>query len=167
MKATEAVADLLRTDLKWRRFFKRCCEAGAFRLRAQAWQFRSGLSERRVRADLEDVRTALLVVAGKTLPDTPAGRAAAGVSDWKDHPLDCECQDCSATMPRHVAPRGGPGETEIPAERDGRKARFPNTQCEAARADAKLAATGVVQTAGQAFGIAREHFGRDEIGASA
>lgn len=155
MKATEAVADLLRTDLKWRRFFKRCCEAGAFRLRAQAWQFRAGLAERRIRADLEDVRTALLVVAGKTLPDTPAGRAGAGVSDWRDHPLDCECQDCSATMPRHVAPRGGPVETEIPAER------------EAARANAKLAATGVVQTAGQAFGIAREHFGRDEIGASA
>ncbi len=157
MRATDAVADLLRTDLESRRFFKRCCEAGAFRLRAQAWQFRAGLADRGIRADLEDVQTALLVIAGKTLPGTPAGRAAAGVSDWRDHALDCGCQDCSATMPRHVAALPGlaPDEAEpTDAER------------ERAAADAKFAATGVVQSARQVFGIARG-FGRDEQGASA
>jgi hypothetical protein len=150
MRATDAVADLLRSDLKWRRFFKRCCETSAFRLRAQAWQFRAGLAERGIRADLEDVQSALLTIAGKTLPNTPAGRTGAGVSDWRDHALDCECQDCSATMPRHVQ---APPHT-APVEHG------------TAAADAKMAATGVIQTERQAFDVARDYFGRDERGAA-
>ncbi len=103
MKATAAVADLLKTDLVWRRFFKRCCDIGTLRLRAQAWQFRTGLAERGIKADLEDVRAALLVIAAKTLPNTPAGREAAGISDWREHLMACECQDCSAGTPRHAS----------------------------------------------------------------
>ncbi len=74
MTTTRVVADLLRTDLVWRRFFKRCCALGAFRLRAQAWQFRVALAERGVMADLEDVQDVLHMLASKTLPASPAGR---------------------------------------------------------------------------------------------
>ena len=74
MTPTNAVADLLKTDLVWRKFFRRCCELGTFRLRAQAWQFRAGLAERGEKTDPEEVREALLEVAAKALPGTPAGR---------------------------------------------------------------------------------------------
>ena len=36
MSARKAIADLLRENLEYRRFFKRCCETSALRLRSQA-----------------------------------------------------------------------------------------------------------------------------------
>jgi hypothetical protein len=72
------LADLLRADPEYRRFFKRCCRLGTFRLQAQAGQFNERLVERRVKASTADVRDALVVLATKTLPATPAGRGEAG-----------------------------------------------------------------------------------------
>ncbi len=51
-------------------------------------------------------------------PDTagPPGKLPPKVAgDWRDHPLDCECDDCCATTPRYVSLR--PGATAPPAER--------------------------------------------------
>jgi hypothetical protein len=72
MNARQALADLLRESLEYRRFFKRCCETSAFRLRAQAWQFREELRDRGHEVDREDLEDALLMLARKVLPETPA-----------------------------------------------------------------------------------------------
>jgi hypothetical protein len=74
MSAERVVADLLRESPEWRRLFKRCCESGTERLCAQAWQFRDELGQRDEwleRAALED---ALLTLARKVLPGTPAAQ---------------------------------------------------------------------------------------------
>ena len=70
---TRSIADLLRESAEWRDFFRGCCEAGALRLRSQAWQFRDELRDRG-RGDLAlvAVEDALLAIARKVLPDTPA-----------------------------------------------------------------------------------------------
>ena len=39
MNARRALAELMKTSPEYRDFFRRCCEAGNVRLRAQAWQF--------------------------------------------------------------------------------------------------------------------------------
>jgi hypothetical protein len=71
MKATTAVADLLRDSDEYRAFFRRCCETSADRLTSQAWQFGEELERRDVVVDLEDLRDALLTLARKVLPDSP------------------------------------------------------------------------------------------------
>ena len=72
--ATASIAELLKASPEWRRFFKACCEAGALRLRAQAWQFRDELRERGKEAALQEVEDALLTIARKVLPKTPAAQ---------------------------------------------------------------------------------------------
>jgi len=79
VKATAAIAQLLRDSAEWRAFFRGCCEAGALRLRSQARQFRNELGERDRAAGAEafalsEVEDALLTIARKVLPDTPAAR---------------------------------------------------------------------------------------------
>jgi hypothetical protein len=82
---TASIAELLKASPEWRRFFKACCEAGALRLRAQAWQFRDELRERGKDVALQDVEDALLTIARKVLPKTPAAQWdpewAAGLID--------------------------------------------------------------------------------------
>jgi hypothetical protein len=71
MKATTAVADLLRDADEYRAFFRRCCETSADRLTSQAWQFGEELERRGVVVDIEDLQDALLTLARKVLPDSP------------------------------------------------------------------------------------------------
>ena len=84
MSARKAIADLLRDSLEYRRFFKKCCETSAFRLRSQAWQFGDELLDQGERFSLEDLEDALLTIARKVLPDSPAakwdGEWAAGLT---------------------------------------------------------------------------------------
>ncbi len=77
MRATAAIAELLRSSEEWREFYRSCCETGALRLRAQAWQFRAELRDRGLAGHgeplaLADVEDALLEIARKVLPETPA-----------------------------------------------------------------------------------------------
>jgi hypothetical protein len=74
MSAERVLANLLRESPEWRRFFKRCCEAGTERLCAQAWQFRAALRERGEWVGREDLEDALLALARKVLPETPAAQ---------------------------------------------------------------------------------------------
>lgn len=74
MNVRQALAALLRDSLEYRRFFKRCCETSAFRLRAQAWQFREELAHRGHIVSSEDLEDALLILARKVLPETPAAQ---------------------------------------------------------------------------------------------
>jgi hypothetical protein len=83
--ATASIAELLKASPDWRRFFKACCEAGALRLRAQAWQFRDELREHGKDVALQEVEDALLTIARKVLPMTLAAswdpEWAAGLVD--------------------------------------------------------------------------------------
>ena len=72
MSARKAIADLLRENLEYRRFFKRCCETSALRLRSQAWQFEDELQNRGQRFANEDLEDGLLTIARK------AARLAGG-----------------------------------------------------------------------------------------
>jgi hypothetical protein len=74
MNARRALAELVKTSPEYRSFFRRCCETSAFRLRAQAWQFREELAERGHVVDSEDLQDALLMLARKVLPKTPAAQ---------------------------------------------------------------------------------------------
>jgi hypothetical protein len=74
MNARQALTHLLRESIEYRRFFKRCCETSAFRLRAQAWQFKEELHDRGHEVDRENLEDALLMLARKVLPDTPAAQ---------------------------------------------------------------------------------------------
>jgi hypothetical protein len=72
--ATAALAELLKASPEWRAFYRQCCEAGALRLRAQAWQFRDELRDRGKDVALQEVEDALLTIARKVLPRTPAAQ---------------------------------------------------------------------------------------------
>jgi hypothetical protein len=72
--ATASIAELLKASPEWRRFFKVCCEAGALRLRAQAWQFRDELRDRGNEFALQEVEDMLLTIARKVLSKTPAAQ---------------------------------------------------------------------------------------------
>ncbi len=92
-----ALADLLRESTQWRAFFRECCEAGALRLRAQAWQFRDEISEREERRyPLQDVEDALLVAARKALPGTPGAR-------WDPLWAGELCADALSRLAEHFA----------------------------------------------------------------
>jgi len=71
MKATTAVANLLRASHDYRTLFRQCCQTSAERLGSQAWQFRNELRDRGVVVELEDLEDALLILARKVLPDSP------------------------------------------------------------------------------------------------
>jgi hypothetical protein len=89
VSATAAVAKHLKASPEWRRFYRQCCEAGALRLRSQAWQFRDELRERGAWFELEEVEDALLAIARKVLPRSAA---AQWDPDW-GHQL---CKDALA-----------------------------------------------------------------------
>ena len=83
--AHQALIELLKASPEWRRFFRQCCETSALRLRSQAWQFRDELLERRgERFSTEALEDALLTIARKVLPESPAaawdGQWAAGLT---------------------------------------------------------------------------------------
>jgi hypothetical protein len=70
--ATASIAELLKASPEWRRFFKASCEVSALRLRAVARQFRDELRDRGKDVALQEVEDALLLIARKVLPKTPA-----------------------------------------------------------------------------------------------
>jgi hypothetical protein len=74
VRATAAVAELLKASPEWRHFYRQCCETGALRLRSQTWQFRNELRGRGEWFELSEVEDALLTIARKVLPGTPAAQ---------------------------------------------------------------------------------------------
>ena len=96
MRAIAAIGELLRESPEWRRFFKACCETGALRLRSQAWQFRNELRTRGEWFEFSELEDALLTIARKVLPETPA---AAWDAKWA-HEL---CRDVLARLAERYA----------------------------------------------------------------
>jgi hypothetical protein len=74
MKARTALLELFKESHQWRAFFRSCCEMGAFKLRAQAWQFRDEVKDRGNHLQADEVEYALLGLARELLPKTPAAR---------------------------------------------------------------------------------------------
>jgi hypothetical protein len=74
MKARTALLELFKESHEWRDFFRSCCETSAFRLRAQAWQFRDELKDRGNQTQADEVEDVLLGLARALLPDTPAAQ---------------------------------------------------------------------------------------------
>jgi hypothetical protein len=74
MKARTALLELFKESRGWRAFFRSCCEASAFRLRSQAWQFCDELNDRGHKLRADEVEDSLLGLARKLLPDTPAAQ---------------------------------------------------------------------------------------------
>lgn len=72
MTTKTALVELLEGSRELRVFFEGCCETSAFRLRAQAWQFRAELAERGQEASLEAVQDSLFELARDLFPDCPA-----------------------------------------------------------------------------------------------
>jgi len=100
-RATHAIAELLKASPEWRRFFRECCEAGALRLRSQAVRFRDELRRRDPGADgeglaLTSVEDALLTVARKVLPKTPA-------AEWDPEWAAQLCSDALSRLAEHYA----------------------------------------------------------------
>ena len=95
MRATTAVAGLLRESREWRRFFKSCCQTSALRLRSQAWQFCNELRDRGHDLVLEETEDALFDLALQLLPDTPAAEWPA----W----AKLVCEDALARLQEHYA----------------------------------------------------------------
>jgi hypothetical protein len=100
-RATHAIAELLKASPEWRRFFRECCEAGALRLRSQAVRFRDELCRRDPGAAGEDlalasVEDALLTVARKVLPKTPA-------AEWDPEWAAQLCSDVLSRLAEHYA----------------------------------------------------------------
>ena len=81
MKARTAVVELLKSEPKWRRFFKRCCEKSPLRLRSQAWQFRDELSDQGQSFALADLENVLMGLARRLFPESPA---AQWDPDWAE-----------------------------------------------------------------------------------
>jgi hypothetical protein len=74
MSASKALAVLLKASPEHRAMFRRCCETSTERLCAQAWQFRAELRTRGELVGREDLEDALLALARKVLPETPAAQ---------------------------------------------------------------------------------------------
>ena len=72
MNTKTALVEPLKGSRELRVFFKGCCETSAFRLRAQALQFRAELAERGQVACLEAVEDSLLELARHLFPGSPA-----------------------------------------------------------------------------------------------
>ena len=96
MSATAAIAEILRASEEWRGFYRSCCESSALRLRAQAWQYRDELRRHGQWFALEEIEDALLTIARKVLPETPA---AQWDPEWA-HEL---CKDALARLAQHCA----------------------------------------------------------------
>ena len=95
MRATTAVAGLLRESREWRRFFKSCCQTSALRLRSQAWQFSDELRDRGHDLPLEETEDALFELAQQLLPAAPAAEWPA----W----AELVCEDALARLQEHYA----------------------------------------------------------------
>jgi len=95
MRATTAVAGLLKESQEWRRFFKSCCQTSALRLRSQAWQFRDELRDRGHDLLLEETEDALFELAQKLLPAAPAAEWSA----W----AELACEDALTRLQEHYA----------------------------------------------------------------
>src|SRR5829696_3523820 len=74
MKARTAVVELLKSEPKWRRFFKRCCEKSSLRLRSQTWQFRDELSDQGQSFALADLEDVLMGLSRRFFPESPAAQ---------------------------------------------------------------------------------------------
>jgi hypothetical protein len=74
MKARTALLELFKESSEWRSFFRSCCETSAFRLHVQSWQFRDELRDRGNQFQADEMEDALLGLALKLLPDTPAAQ---------------------------------------------------------------------------------------------
>jgi len=74
MKARTALLELFKESHQCRTFFRSCCETSAFRLRAQAWQFRDELRDRGNQFQADEVEDVLVGLARELLPDTPAAQ---------------------------------------------------------------------------------------------
>jgi hypothetical protein len=100
MRAARAIAELLRDSDEWRGSFRSCCETAALRLRKQAPQFRDELRERdptdAEAIALADVEDALLQVARKVLPKTPAAK-------WDPEWAAQLCSDALSRLAEHYA----------------------------------------------------------------
>jgi len=79
MSAHNAVAELFRTDLEWRRLFGKSCRGSAARLRAIAVQVRDELAERGRRFTVEEIEDTLLSLAREKLPESLAAQWEPGV----------------------------------------------------------------------------------------
>ncbi len=79
MKARTALLKPFKESSGWRAFFRACCVTGAFRLRAQAWQFRDELKDQGDHFQTDELEDALLGLARDLLPDTSAAQWDA---DW-------------------------------------------------------------------------------------
>jgi hypothetical protein len=96
MKARTALLELFKESSEWRSFFRSCCETSAFRLRSQAWQFCEELNDRGNQFQADEMEDALLGLARKLLPDTPAAQWDV---EWA-HDL---CRDALAHLARSYA----------------------------------------------------------------
>jgi hypothetical protein len=94
--ATASLAELLKASPEWRCFYRACCETGARRLRSQTWQFRDELRERGEWFGLSEVEDALLIIARRTLPETPAAQ-------WDTEWAAGVCKDAIARLAEHCA----------------------------------------------------------------
>jgi hypothetical protein len=96
MKARTALLELFKKFSGWRAFFRSCCEASAFRLRSQAWQFCDELAARGHKLQAEEVEDSLLGLARKLLPDTPA-------TQWDAEWAHDMCKDALALLAKRYA----------------------------------------------------------------
>jgi hypothetical protein len=96
MKARTALLGLFKESSGWRAFFRSCCETSALRLRSQAWQFCEELQDRGHKLQAEEVEDALLGLARKLLPNTPAAQWDA---EWA-HEL---CNDALTRLAKRYA----------------------------------------------------------------
>ena len=96
MKARTALLELFKESHEWRSFFRSCCESSALRLRSQAWQFQEKLQEPGHGFLTEEVEEALLMLARKLLPDTPAAQ-------WDDEWAHDLCKDALAHLAKRYA----------------------------------------------------------------
>ena len=96
MKARTALLELFKESHQCRTFFRSCCETSAFRLRAQAWQFRDELRDRGNQFQADEVEDALLGLARELLPATPAAQ-------WDPEWAYELCRDALAPIGQHYA----------------------------------------------------------------
>jgi hypothetical protein len=96
MKASTALLELFKDSSGWRAFFRSYCEASAFRLRSQVWQFRQELKDRGNPFQADEVEDALLGLARELLPNTPAAQWDA---EWA-HDL---CKDALVHLAKRYA----------------------------------------------------------------
>jgi hypothetical protein len=96
MKARTALLELFKDSSEWRVFFRSCCETSPFRLRSQVWQFHGELNDRANQLQADAVQDALLRLARKLLPGSPA---AQWDTEWA-HEL---CKEALARLAKRYA----------------------------------------------------------------